>query len=61
MGYTGKQPFFSFLHFMTLATPNDPQMERYGPGLLEVHVRLCLEMVSAFEVSGLGAAVLGLS
>ena len=28
--------FFSFLCFMTLAASNEPQMERYGPGLLEV-------------------------
>ena len=39
----------------------DPEWKDMDPGCYKFNVRLCLEKVSAFEVSGLGTAVLGLS
>ena len=53
---------FSVFRILWLWPPQmTPKWKDMDPGCYRSYVRLCLEMVSAFEVSGLGAAVLGLS
>ena len=53
---------FSVFCILRLWTPlMDPKWKDMDPGCYRSYVRLCLEMISAFEVSGLGTAVLGLS